>query len=133
MGKTTTAINLAYSLSILEFKVLLVDADPQANSTSHLGFDPKNVRLGLYELLIQDLNPNDAILETRYEYLRILPSSIDLVGAEIEMVDLPNRERIMGRVLDKIKKDYDFIIVDCSPSLGLITTNDGEQSTMIKS
>ncbi len=123
VGKTTTAINLAYSLAVLENRVLLVDGDPQANSTSHLGFDPKNVRLGLYELLVQDLNPSDAILDTKYEYLKILPANIDLVGAEIEMIDLPNRERVLDRILERIKKSYDFIIVDCSPSLGLITTN----------
>jgi chromosome partitioning protein len=123
VGKTTTAINLAYSLAVLENKVLLVDADPQANSTSHLGFDPKNIRLGLYELMVQDLNPTDAILDTKYNYLQILPANIDLVGAEIEMIDLPNREKIMSRMLDKVKDNYDFIIIDCSPSLGLITTN----------
>ncbi|MFY0643084.1 MAG: ParA family protein [Bacteroidia bacterium] len=123
VGKTTTAINLAYSLAILENRVLLVDADPQANSTSHLGFDPKNIRLGLYELLVQDLNPSDAILDTKYDYLKILPANIDLVGAEIEMIDLPNREKVMARILDKVNGSYDFIIIDCSPSLGLITTN----------
>lgn len=123
VGKTTTATNLAYSLAVLENKVLLVDADPQANSTSHLGLDPKNVRLGLYELMVQDLNPTDAILDTKYEYLQILPANIDLVGAEIEMIDLPNREKIMSKLLDKIRGSYDFIIIDCSPSLGLITTN----------
>jgi chromosome partitioning protein len=123
VGKTTTAINLAYSLSVLENRVLLIDADPQANSTSHLGFDPKNIRLGLYELMVQDLNPTDAILDTKYDYLKILPANIDLVGAEIEMIDLPNRERILSRLLDKVKDSYDFIIIDCSPSLGLITTN----------
>jgi chromosome partitioning protein len=123
VGKTTTAINLAYSLAVLENKVLLIDADPQANSTSHLGFDPKNIRLGLYELMVQDLNPTDAILDTKYNYLQILPANIDLVGAEIEMIDLPNREKIMSRMLDKVKDNYDFVIIDCSPSLGLITTN----------
>ena len=123
VGKTTTATNLAYSLAVLENRVLLVDADPQANSTSHLGIDPKVVRLGLYELLIQDLDPKDAILETKYEYLQLLPANIDLVGAEIEMIDLPNRERILSKILEKVKPQYDFIIIDCSPSLGLITTN----------
>ena len=123
VGKTTTATNLAYSLAVLENRVLLVDADPQANSTSHLGLDPKNVRLGLYELMVQDLNPTDAILDTKYDYLQILPANIDLVGAEIEMIDLPNREKIMSKLLDKVKDSYDFIIIDCSPSLGLITTN----------
>jgi len=123
VGKTTTATNLAHSLAILENKVLLVDADPQANTTSHLGFDPKNIRLGLYELMVQDMDPLDAILDTKYEYLKLLPANIDLVGAEIEMIDLPNRERIMSKLFAKIRDNYDFIIIDCSPSLGLITTN----------
>ena len=123
VGKTTTAINLAYSLAVLENKVLLIDADPQANSTSHLGFEPKNIRLGLYELMVQDLNTADAILDTKYDHLSILPANIDLVGAEIEMIDLPNREKILARLLDKVRDNFDFIIIDCSPSLGLITTN----------
>ena len=123
VGKTTTAINLAYSLAVLENKVLLIDADPQANSTSHLGFEPKNIRLGLYELMVQDLDTADAILDTKYDNLQILPANIDLVGAEIEMIDLPNREKILARLLDKVRDKFDFIIIDCSPSLGLITTN----------
>lgn len=123
VGKTTTAINLSSALALLEFKILLVDADPQANSTSGLGFDPKNIKIGLYETLIQDLNPKDIILKTHNENLFLLPANIDLVGAEIEIVDLPNREKLMQRALNKIKDSYDFIIIDCSPSLGLITTN----------
>ena len=123
VGKTTTAINLAYSLAILEYKVLLVDADPQANSTSGLGFDPKNVKIGLYEALVQDISPEDILLNTTNSNLDLLPSNIDLVGAEIEMIDLPNREKLMKRILAKVNDVYDFVIIDCSPSLGLITTN----------
>jgi len=123
VGKTTTSINLAYSLAVLEFKTLLVDADPQANSTSGFGFDPKNIKIGLYETLVQDVKAEDIIVNTSNEYLDLLPSNIDLVGAEIEMIELPNREKLMKRVLAKVKDQYDFIIIDCSPSLGLITTN----------
>lgn len=123
VGKTTTAINLAYSLAVLEHRVLLIDADPQANSTSGYGIDPKNVRMGLYEALVQDVNPQDCILETMSSYLKVFPSNIDLVGAEIEMIDLPNRERLMQRLISKVADDYDFVLIDCSPSLGLITTN----------
>ncbi|MFT4521256.1 MAG: chromosome partitioning protein [Bacteroidia bacterium] len=123
VGKTTTAINLAFSLAILENKVLLVDADPQANSTSGFGFDPRNIKVGLYETLIQDIRAEDIILKTNNPFLDLIPSNIDLVGAEIEMIDLPNREKLMSRVLGKISEDYDFILIDCSPSLGLITTN----------
>jgi chromosome partitioning protein len=123
VGKTTTAINLAASLAVLEFKTLVIDADPQANTTSGLGFDPKNVKLGLYEVIINDTLAKDALLKTEFECLDLLPSTIDLVGAEIELISLPNRERIMKHALEKIRNDYDFLIVDCSPSLGLITTN----------
>lgn len=123
VGKTTTAINLAASLAVLEYKTLLVDADPQANSTSGYGFDPKNIRTGLYEVIINEVPVKDAILKTDFEYLDILPSNIDLVGAEIELINLPNRERLMKYAFEKVQKQYDFIIIDCSPSLGLITTN----------
>lgn len=123
VGKTTTAINLAASLAVLEFKTLLVDADPQANSTSGVGFDPRNVKTSIYECIVNEVNPGDIILSTTTPNLFLLPSHIDLVGAEIEMINLPNRERMMKVVLDTIKDDYDFIIIDCSPSLGLVTIN----------
>jgi len=123
VGKTTTAINLAASLAVLEFKTLLVDADPQANASSGVGCNPKNVKFGLYECLVQDIKPTDVIISTETPYLDLMPSNIDLVGAEIELLEMPNRERMMDGVLKSVKNQYDFIIIDCSPSLGLITTN----------
>lgn len=123
VGKTTTAINLAASFAVLEHRTLLIDADPQANATSGVGFDPKNVKTSVYECIIDGKDPKDVILQTTTPNLDILPAHIDLVGAEIEMINLPNRERMMKGALEKIKKDYDFIIIDCSPSLGLVTVN----------
>ncbi len=123
VGKTTTTINLAASLAVLEKKVLMIDADPQANATSGSGFDVKNIKTGIYECLIDEVNPNDVILTSEIEGLDLLPSSIDLVGAEIEMLNMPNRERMLKTVIDKIEKKYDYILLDCSPSLGLITVN----------
>ena len=123
VGKTTSAINIAASLAILEYKTLLVDADPQANATSGVGFDPKSIKTSIYECLVNEVKMKDIILETETPNLYLLPSHLDLVGAEIELINLPNRERVFKQLFDEIKNDYDFIIVDCSPSLGLITVN----------
>ncbi len=123
VGKTTTAINLGAGLAVLDKKVLLIDADPQANATSGVGFDPKNVKTSIYECMIDDQEPSAIILDTETPNLQLLPAHIDLVGAEIEMINMPNREKIMRKVIGKIIDDYDFIVIDCSPSLGLITVN----------
>jgi len=123
VGKTTSSINLAASLAVLEYRTLLVDADPQANSTSGIGFDPRNIKNSIYECIINDINPHDAIQKTDTPNLDLLPAHIDLVGAEIEMINLENREFKMKHVLNSLRDEYDFIIIDCSPSLGLITIN----------
>jgi chromosome partitioning protein len=125
VGKTTTAINLAASLAVLEKKILLIDADPQANATSGSGFDVKNIKTSIYECLIDEVNPNSIILNSEIEGLDLLPSHIDLVGAEIEMLNMPSREKMLKTVIEKIEneRNYDYLLIDCSPSLGLITVN----------
>ena len=123
VGKTTTAINLAACLGVLEKKVLLVDADPQANSTSGVGHDPREIRYGLYECLTDNISAREAILKTESPNLDLLPANIDLVGAEVELVNQENREFILKDILEQVKSSYDYIIIDCAPSLGIVTTN----------
>lgn len=123
VGKTTTTINLAASLATLEKNVLVVDADPQANASSGLGINIKQVECSIYECLIDNADVKEAIHDTEIETLKVIPSHINLVGAEIEMLNMPNREKIMRNVLAPLKDDFDYILIDCSPSLGLITVN----------
>lgn len=124
VGKTTTAINLAASLAVLEKKVLIIDADPQANTTSGLNFAPDNdEKRTLYELMIGQISVEDALIQTEIGNLHMIPSHINLVGVEIEMLDADNRETILKRVIAPVRDVYDYIIIDCSPSLGLITVN----------
>lgn len=123
VGKTTTAINLGAAFGVLEYKTLVVDADPQANATSGLGLDPRTITTSIYDCLINDVDPRQIVVATDNPNLDLIPAHIDLVGAELEMINMPNREHRLKMALDKIKDDYDFIIIDCSPSLGLITVN----------
>ena len=117
VGKTTTAINLAASLAVLDHKTLLIDADPQANATSGVGFNPKEISTSVYECIIDGTDPHTVIVETETPNLYLLPAHIDLVGAEIEMINLPEREHMMQKTLSAVKNEYEFIIIDCSPSL----------------
>lgn len=123
VGKTTTAMNLAASLAVLEFKTLVIDADPQANTTSGLGHNPREIEKSIYECMVGKADIKDCILESEVSYLHLVPSHINLVGAEVEMVNISSREEKMREVLKEVQDDYDFILIDCAPSLGLITVN----------
>ena len=123
VGKTTTTMNLGASLATLEKSVLIVDADPQANASSGLGVDIKEVECSLYECIVNKADVRDSIYTTDIENLDIIPSHIDLVGAEIEMLNMEDREKILRQLLEPIRAEYDYILIDCSPSLGLITVN----------
>jgi len=123
VGKTTTTINLAASLATFEKKVLVVDADPQANASSGLGIDITDLECTIYECLVNGRDPKEAIRKSCIEGLFIMPSHIDLVGAELELMNMEGRETVMKKMLSVIRDDYDFILIDCSPSLGLITVN----------
>ena len=123
VGKTTTSINLAASLAVLEQKTLVIDADPQANTTSGLGFNPRNITKSIYEVMIGTVPTKEAIVVTEVPNLDILPAHIDLVGAELEIVDMEDREYVMRKAIDVLRNEYDYILIDCPPSLGLITVN----------
>jgi len=123
VGKTTTAINLGASLAILEKKILIVDADPQANASSGVGVMPSEVESNLYDCMVNELDPREAIYETETPNLHIMPSSIDLVGAELELVSRIRREYVIKEVVDQVKDYYDYVLIDCLPSLGLVTVN----------
>lgn len=123
VGKTTTAINLAAGIAVSECTTLLIDTDPQANSTSGLGVDPRESVQNAYDVLINEVDPHEVIVKTEMPYLSLLPSNINLVGAEVELVDVENREQVMKGIVEKIRGEYEYIFIDCPPSLGLLTLN----------
>lgn len=123
VGKTTTAINLGASLAVLEYKVLIIDFDPQGNASSGLGIDIQNIEKGIYECIIDNVDPYEVIVQTELGNLHVLPANIDLVGAEIEMLNRADRETVLKNTIAAVKDSYDFVLIDCSPSLGLITVN----------
>lgn len=123
VGKTTTAINLAASLSVAERPVLLVDCDPQANATTGFGFARDAERLNLYHVLLNEVSINEVTLQTELENLRLVPSDSNLIGAEVELVDMQGRETLLRNALESVRQDYEYIILDCPPSLGLLTIN----------
>ena len=123
VGKTTTAVNLAASVAVAEHKTLLIDIDPQGNATSGLGVDPRTTELSSYDALVNNVEPNTIVRHTDVPFLSLLPSNINLVGAEVELVEAQNRERILAGIVEKLRADYEFIFIDCPPSLSLITLN----------
>jgi chromosome partitioning protein len=123
VGKTTTAINLAAGVAVAECSSLLIDTDPQANTTSGLGVDAREDVKNIYDVLVNDLDPHLVVVKTEMPYLSLLPSNINLVGAEVEMVEMENRERLMQEVVEKVRREYDYLFIDCPPSLGLLTLN----------
>jgi chromosome partitioning protein len=123
VGKTTTAINLAACVAVAEYPTLLIDADPQANATSGLGIDTRESTRNIYDVLINEADPREVIAKTEMPYLSLLPSNINLVGAEVELVEMENRERVLAGIVEKIRNEYEYIFIDCPPSLGLLTLN----------